>query len=118
MIDEQKLSEALEKLGQKLGVAAEHVYAVLVSQMKAESISGLVMWSCVFLVCLFLTAVLIKKGKDVTEDDVGLLLAGLVFFFALNTISLAFIRYNILKFINPEYYALKEIFEMLTGTSS
>lgn len=60
MIDQQKLYEVLEKLGQKLGVASEHVYGVLITQMKYQAVTRLLLLPIVL--GLFLVLFILSEG--------------------------------------------------------
>jgi small-conductance mechanosensitive channel len=112
----EKVTQYIDALAAKLGVAAEHVYGVLVRQQVAEGIVDIVVGTLVLAVLIFALMVLIKKvelPRIVDEFDlleyvfvaaILLLIIGLPGSYAVSEIS-----DGIKHVINPEYYAIREI---------
>jgi len=121
-----KVAEVLEKLAAKLGVTVDHLWAVLVAQVKNKQIS----WIVGFLLLAAATAVFIwllkryakKHGDDVGVIDwgdyegaaAGFIISGALIatcwiaaFFSLDTF--------LATFNNPEYVALKGVLKMLVS---
>jgi small-conductance mechanosensitive channel len=113
-----KVTQYIDALAAKLGVAAEHVYGVLVRQQVAEGIVDIVVGTLVLAVLIFALIVLIKKVElphIVDEFDllgyvfvaaISLLIIGLPGGYAVSEIS-----DGIKHVINPEYYAIREILD-------
>jgi hypothetical protein len=111
-----KVTQYIDALAAKLGVAAEHVYGVLVRQQVAEGIVDIVVGTLILAVLIFASMVLIKKvelPRIVDEFDllgyvfvaaISLLIIGLPGGYAVSEIS-----DGIKHVINPEYYAIREI---------
>ncbi|MGN9867353.1 hypothetical protein [Bacillus swezeyi] len=115
--------EYIDKLAAKLGVAAEHVYGVLVKQQIVNGVIGVV--STIVILALLGIALLklIRKGiehqKTLSSFDtspymivavlVGIALALVVI------VSFFVIPIGINQIINPEYYAIKEILDTIGG---
>lgn len=124
----QKVTEYIDAMAVKLGVAAEHVYEILVRQQYVEGITVLIGCLLFVVVSLFiarktteLTSVKReeRKGKYVSEisEDLALVayvLSWTVFFIAL-LVSVFAVPDCIAQFINPEYYAIKEILDTIGG---
>jgi small-conductance mechanosensitive channel len=112
----EKVTQYIDALAAKLGVAAEHVYGVLVRQQVAEGIVDIIVGALVLAVLIFALMVLIKKvelPRIVDEFDllgyvfvaaILLLIIGLPGSYAVSEIS-----DGIKHVINPEYYAIREI---------
>jgi small-conductance mechanosensitive channel len=112
----EKVTQYIDALAAKLGVAAEHVYGVLVRQQVAEGIVNIIVGTLVLAVLIFALMVLIKKvelPRIVDEFDllgyvfvaaILLLIIGLPGSYAVSEIS-----DGIKHVINPEYYAIREI---------
>jgi ABC-type polysaccharide/polyol phosphate export permease len=112
----EKVTEYIDAIAAKLGVAAEHVYGVLVRQQVAEGITDIV--TGVIILVLVITGALIfsKKIKvRFIEDEFDafiLFIGGLLFlvlFVAPIGYSIENISDGIKHIVNPEYYAIKEI---------
>ncbi|MED1742053.1 hypothetical protein P4U97_21585 [Bacillus swezeyi] len=118
-----KAMEYIDKLAAKLGVAAEHVYGVLVKQAFASGVTDSII-GFVFLMIAVIAGVIITKvtikiyGERYCNWDcewffvvlaVGLLviLPGVFGIYAITE--------GIKALINPEYYAIKEILDTIGG---
>jgi hypothetical protein len=116
----EKVTQYIDALAAKLGVAAEHVYGVLVRQQVAEGIVNIIVGTLVLAVLIFALMVLIKKvelPRIVDEFDllgyvfvaaILLLIIGLPGSYAVSEIS-----DGIKQVINPEYYAIREILDAI-----
>ena len=117
---QEKIIEYIDALSVKLGVAAEHVYEVLVRQKIVEGI----VYSIVILVVLIASIVAFKKSLQsyFNEQDLdktfGFGLASIVFGAVLVIsliVTIAGLPGQILKIYNPEYYAIKTILDAIGG---
>ncbi|MGC4375772.1 hypothetical protein WD019_02355 [Fictibacillus sp. Mic-4] len=111
-----KATEYIDAIASKLGVAAEHVYDILVKHAIVSGIRDIIL----ALVLGAVTYGLVRLSKWLTTSDEAfefesyapfVLFIGLVAF-ALAIISLYF---GIGELINPEYYAIKEILDAFGG---
>ncbi|MFW0909661.1 hypothetical protein [Bacillus altitudinis] len=113
----------IDKLAAKLGVAAEHVYGVLVKQAVVGGVLSTLMMIAAIIVAVFLTKSLAKKSREhqkhVGKYDINpyqIIHWGAVF--ALAVLSIAALTNGpdmVGKIINPEYYAIKEILDTIGG---
>ena len=116
----EKATEYIETLASSMGVAAEHVYGVLVRQQFAEGITLTVLLPVILVVLGLILRFCIKKQNENYNDDgymVATVLLG-IFTGLLLVVSLFVIPESIMKMINPEYYAIKEIMDVLKGGES
>jgi hypothetical protein len=120
------MSEEVEKqlaaLCAKIGVTADHLWAVLVRQAYIEAISSL----CTLVVCLVLAAIAVygfllvqRKYRSVSPEELRLsmwpppeylrwFILGIVLFFLLLVASNNF-YWVISDLFNPEYFALRQL---------
>jgi hypothetical protein len=120
-----ELFKRLDALSEKLGVAAAHLWGVLVRQGMAEAIASLVMAVCYLVGIVVFTKILnwarktgeIKRGdgryNDWPAQYIGwAIVSGLSLVFCV----MAFMC-NIYDFtlwaINPEYFAIQKVMELL-----
>ena len=102
-----EISQVIDKLAEKLGVPAELVFDSLVKRAKLLWIEGL---SAILssLIVIFFTFLLAKKFKD--EDArfficvIGFAVGGALLF-----LGLALFPGNIVDYLAPESYAIREI---------
>ena len=106
----------LDILAQKLGVATEYLWGVL---LKQAPISGAV--DLFIIIALMVVYVVIYKHREKIHDgfdsDNFLHFMGAIMFIAIIAIitllELCSLSYTIAAFINPEYWALHEILQAL-----
>ena len=110
-----KISGAISSLADALKVSAEHVYMVLVRQQVAEGISVVLL-----LVVFIIIAIMFSRNfnKADYKDSQGNRHATMSIILGICTAVLGVILIFILpeaiiKLINPEYGAIKEIFELV-----
>ena len=110
-----KISAVITSLAESLKVSAEHVYRVLVRQQIAEGASVillLVFW--IFLARSFWKNFVKANFKDREGDrfaTVSIILG--IASAVLGIILIFFVPDAVIKLINPEYGAIKEIFELV-----
>lgn len=112
----------IDAVAEKLGVAAEHVYGIMVKQQFVEGITTITMIPLMLLIFGFVFYKLItytsKNWDDLYADDRE------VFFGIMNIVVgiifiITFIAFvvdvpgAIGRLVNPEYYAIKEILDVL-----
>ncbi len=109
------VSSAIAVLSQKLGVAAEHVYGVLVRQQVAEGIFSLVAIA-LCIIGIFIASKFAKYGLSIYEkhEDTAFLIviiagAGIIIMLSASIFNTS----GVLKIVNPEYYAIQEITKMV-----
>jgi hypothetical protein len=121
-MSEEKITQYIDAIAQKLGVATEYVWEVLTKQMVIEgwvySIT-LIGGSLLMIFGLYKLAMYIKNNyDDLYDKDFEfpiMLLAAIytVFVFVLLVVTFVETPGNIMKIVNPEYYAIKEILEAI-----
>lgn len=119
-----KFGSYINELAKQLGVAAAHVYEVLIRQQYAEAIGSLTVdfvWICIF---ILMTVLLVKGWKKANfwlehgEDGwqfgmiIGTVVYGVASLFILIFVT-DDIKTSIMKLMNPEYYALKDIMDFI-----
>ncbi|MCY9274563.1 hypothetical protein [Bacillus haynesii] len=118
-----KAMEYIDKLAAKLGVAAEHVYGVLVKQAFANGVTDSII-GAVFLMIAVVAGVIITKVtlKSYEERHCDwdcewffvVLAVGLLVILP-GGIGIYVIAEGLKALINPEYYAIKEILDTIGG---
>ena len=122
----------IDKLAAKLGVAAEHVYEVLVKQQHIFGIVNVavgVVSFVIFAALVRLNYLIIAKGERTYrrgEDesfyyklrdvgDGGLFIVIIVVTVATLITGMVTIPIGVMKMLSPEYYAIKEILDTIGG---
>jgi hypothetical protein len=114
--------EVINELAKQLGVAAEHVYSVIVKQQYVEGISGLIGAGLIAILALVLLISSFKSRKKLLEKGhydgsdiiavrwagmaIGFLVMGGMVFWAIDALKML---------LNPEFYAIQDIMEMIRG---
>ena len=105
-----KITQYLEQMAAKLGVAAEHVYGVFVRQYIAEGI--------VILLATVVAAIGLYKFSQILweryKTDSAVVLIGAI---TAITVTLGFeqVSEGIKRVINPEYYVIRDIVNAVAG---
>ena len=105
----------IKELSEKLGTTSEYIFETLVKQAKFNAIEGIVF----FLLSLLFLFILYKVHKHLSEnylyDDVavGVMLFFSIIFIFILIISLIKMISNLSGLYNPEYWAIKQIFNSL-----
>lgn len=112
------IKQYIDELAQSLGVAAEHVYEILVRQQISDGIITIIATSLVWaaLATAFYKAVKrddFYEGKVTVTFIIGVA-SGVGIFFALIIGSFESIA-AVKQLINPEYYAIREIMDVIKG---
>lgn len=120
-----KLGGFIDELAKQLGVAATHVYEVLVKQQFVEGVSlGVKSGITILLILLtwYLVNKLVFKRYEFIEDETGLGFLVWIFGAALAFGTLLFaidivgdITLAVKKLLNPEYYALQDLMDFVKG---
>jgi hypothetical protein len=120
---EKKLTEYLEIMAKKLGVAAEHLYEVLTKQAMVEGIIDLIFYPILFLIIFPIFIFCFKKYRyhekecNWSEESnymIASIISGVVAA-ALLIGVLATMPDSIGRIINPEYYAIQDLLDVLSG---
>lgn len=112
----EELLARLDVLAEKLGVAAGHLWEVLVRQAILHGYVDLGSGLLVLSIAIPAMVWCWRKAAE-SPDDVGFF-RGLTAVVGGAACAVAFydgIRYGLLELLNPEYYALKEILQALGG---
>jgi len=97
-----KIDNAVQILAQKLGLATDHFYPIIVQQQVIEAIT----YIALIIPFIWLTHIT-KKLFDETKGDERF---GYAVLFCVGGVSIAAIlAVNLPQLLNPEYYALMEI---------
>lgn len=128
---QDKVFEYIDSMAEKLGVASEHVYGVLVKQQVATGIDAIL--SSAFLLVLIMVGLLVVipktlKHKDklisesklhyVDTDPQDAIVYSVAFISIFLLVVIFFLLpYGIKVVINPEYYAMRDILEIIKGTN-
>ena len=114
-----KVSEYIDAVATKLGVAAEHVYGLLVRQQVTEGVVNIV--SGLVILAVLITLIVFTARKIGSKLDFGYMdgadLAMLLIFGGIGVALIGGCLYfglsvttdGIKHLMNPEYYAIKEI---------
>jgi hypothetical protein len=112
------LGEGITKLSETMGVALPHLWEVLVRQQYVEGIIILLLW----IPTLFAAIGIYKLLKIGTSDDfdyaealLTFVFSALVFLVIFSVILVGLSTSAIGKLMNPEYYAIKAVVEMVQG---
>jgi len=111
---EEKAIELLEQLAVQLGTTAEYLWGVLVRQAYVNAIISIIIEIVFFIFIATYIKLLIKYIHKSDSDDYGipLFIGGFI-----SIIMFGFMIGGILDivtgFVNPEYWALKEILRLI-----
>lgn len=125
---QERAMEWVETTANALGIAAEHVYEILVRQMVIEGVVWTIMGvlsvvAAIILLRLFMKAFQEADAVEAKHDSAGQPIArciiygilGLVMGIAALIAVFSMIPESLMKLGNPEYYAIKELFEAMAG---
>src|SRR5690606_20139472 len=108
----EQLTQYIDTIAAKLGVAAEHVYGVLVQQAYVNGIRGLVTGVLLLTITAFLIPLIIRGFKTNNEEMV-------IFLLLISVIAVVFgfgFTYSgVGELFNPEYYAIRELLDVIKG---
>ena len=130
---EEKAIEYIDALAANLGVAAEHVYGALLKQAMLSGVRSLVF----IVICLAVVYMIIRlfnriitdvkagNNDSIFMDGWGISPAGIIASFAggiamfiLFIVILSDISNATTALLNPEYWALREILDMIKGAEN
>src|SRR5690625_2832396 len=108
----EKIAEYIETLAAKLGVAAEHVYGVLVRQAFVDGVRGVI-----FAIVLAGVSYLMFRitTRVIRSEDEAFAIFPIAAFVITLVMALVFMYNGIGQLINPEYYAIREILDVVGG---
>ncbi|GEM_PF-6041872 len=111
------VTEAISRMAQSLGIAAEHLYGVLIKQMVAEGVAYASICVVVLLLSLALaigSIVALRRAlKGGSEALYGVALVTGIPALMIGVIALTELPENVMKTLNPEYYAIERIIKQL-----
>ena len=110
----------IDKLAAKLGVAAEHVYGVLIKQAMINGATKIVAGSLLLIIAIVASVIIMRtiKRSDTDywdEEWAAVVVAAIVLVVAPLVVSYFVMASGITAVINPEYYAIKEILDTIGG---
>lgn len=119
-----QLVEALKPVAEKLGVAAEHMYVVMVRQSLVDSLANIVGWG---IFCFFLLFIGYRVRKEANNEKSKLLpndsdkegawiTSWFVTTIGIIILSIA-VGTNLSGILNPEYGAIKTLLDSVKTTS-
>ena len=113
-----KVAEYIDAVAQKLGVAAEHVYGLLVRQQITSGVIDILTGLAVLFV-IFAVVKYVLKRIDLEEYDLDeIVLLGFIpvaIILGFGIFGFSFFTDGLKHVINPEYYAIKEIIKAVGG---
>ena len=110
-----QIGQVINKLAEKLGVASEYVFELLVKQKQIEGIINVPFSGLMFIAgVLFIIFLLRENDLDIAEmiEDYT---ASSIVAIALTVIGGISLVLSVLQIMNPEYYAIRDIVDMLSG---
>lgn len=122
----EKITTYIDQLSVGLGVAAEHVYGVMVRQLIVE---GIVYSTLLLTLIIGLTIAVVKLAKltirnweDVEYSDfhtsvTGAWVVGGIAYIIILLICAFNLPHELMKIGNPEYYVIREFLNVLGGGS-
>lgn len=109
----------IDKLAAKLGVAADHVYGVLVKQAVVNGGTDIGASVVLLLIAIAIPVVctqIAKRRKGVIPDGLAIAFGWGLFISVFLLILACILGVNGIKAVlNPEYYAIKEILDTIGG---
>jgi hypothetical protein len=110
----KQVSEVLDVLAQKFGSTVEHLWGILIKQAYVEGIISLVWVIISIIVGTISIKYIIKFFKEEDDGWEGMLFAICFGLIALSALVFCLnINDTIRALVNPEFYAIKEIFGQL-----
>lgn len=121
----EDFGSVIDELAKQMGVAAEHIYEVIVRQQYVEGISGLIGSGLFFIFAIILMIVSLKSRKRLLNEGyadgsdmiafrwIGIVISFIIVIVVLFT-TIAYLK----MLLNPEFYALKDIMELIRGELS
>lgn len=117
-----KVLEYIENIGSVVSKSTEYGFEMLVRNQLYEGVTGSVLVLLGFIVTLVFIILAVKKYKQSNKKESDPELSFLVFsgfsvlFGFISFINLFRISEMVLKILNPEYYAIKEIIDVISGS--
>ena len=111
-----QLGSFISEIAKQMGVAATHVYEILIRQQYVEGI-GFLIWSIGLLILISFIAYCLKKGiisRATWHEFVVIPYIVCLFLFI---VFIGCFYEGVLRMMNPEYYALQDLFEMIEAIS-
>lgn len=112
-MSEEEILKRIDALAEKLGVASEHVWGVLVKQAVLEGAIGLSLWVIatvgLSLTARFVTKELLEMAKYKEDRLFGTVVPAVFVFILVGIPGITLLSTWIGKIANPEYYAFQEI---------
>ena len=104
----------LRELAEKLGTTSENVFNILVAQAPLQGLFNLLA-SILFIVIIHHSFKFLKKQKESLNEDGFFMLGLLLGVCGIITIVYTLITFstNVSALINPEYWALKQILDVI-----
>lgn len=112
------VNSVINNLSEKLGVTAEYILPVMTRAKFTEGIMGVTVTLVIlFFIAYFaltkLKCLTFEKLEDMDSDLAGCYIVGALIGFVVFVILLVLLPVQLQKILNPEYYAIKEVLELL-----
>ena len=105
----QPVLDYLDKIGEKIGQGAEHIWPWLIKQQYIEST---IAW-IVFIICGLLWIPVYKEACNEHDWENEWILIVMISLGVASFFSLVFLFVEGFDFLNPEYWALKDLMYMI-----
>ncbi len=109
-----EILKRVDALAAKLGVTVDHLWGVLIRQARIEWIEWIV-WSILWFVLAAVTGVLIRVIYKREDGDGDLFITSAIFAAGFVVAGLFCLSNTLGLFLNPEYWALKQVTSILCG---
>jgi hypothetical protein len=114
--------EVLREAGKELGMAAEEVARILVEAQVVKGVIQLVILFLISISSLVVLYVSYRRAKtwELDEDDPPEIVVGLMItlvYFLIVFLTSVHLQDIILRIVTPEYMAIKEAIEMISGAT-
>ena len=107
----QDVKSALQQLADALGVASEHLWAILVKQQLVEAIAHSLFIPATIITGYFFFIAIKKVNQD--DNYIPVVVLSGILFIACLFVFIATLSQVFMGFLNPEYGAFQEIKEIL-----
>lgn len=110
----EQTAKLIEKLAEKLGTTAEHLWGVLVQQAYIDSVTKLtgIIFSFIILCAILALFPKLKRMDFIEEGDFYHYVVLILFAFVLICYASSEASIIIAGFVNPEYWALKQVLSL------
>lgn len=114
----EKLLDGMSQLAHGIGVASEHLYTILVKQQVTVGIAYLVGALLGFIIMTIGLRIMCKHASNIGWENVDELWVGIILLpIVVCAFCIPMMIFGFMHVFNPEYYAIKEIMNTISGNS-